>query len=231
MKRFYQEATVGESDGGFHVLLDGKPVKTPGRAVQRVPTRSLAQALAAEWAAQGEKIDPHSFRFRDHADFAIDVVSTEREETIEKLVSYAETDTLCYRADPGEALFRRQAEAWEPLLTAVEAREGVRFERISGVIHRSQPKETLEALRRRLQPENAFTLGGLQAVVSLSASLCIGLAALEPDADAAALFEVSELEEAWQAELWGRDAEAEDRRAKRAADFGAAIEFLKLLKG
>ena len=228
VKRFYKDVSVGEADGGFHVLLDTRPVKTPRRAPQTVPTRTLAEALAAEWAAQGETIDPASFRLRDHADYAIDIVGNERTETIAKLLGFGETDTLCYRAEPGEEMFRRQEAQWEPLLKAVEAREGVRFERVSGIIHRAQPVDTMARLAIRLATLDNFTLAGLFALVSLSASLCVGLAALEPEADIDELFALAELEEAFQAEQWGRDAEAEARMGKRAEDFAAAAEFLKL---
>ncbi|MCR2834825.1 ATP12 family chaperone protein [Parerythrobacter lacustris] len=230
MKRFYKDVTVGAVDGGFAVLLDGRPVKTPKRAPQIVPTRGLAEALAAEWAAQGETLDPRAFRFRDHADYALDIVGTDRAETIAQLLTFGETDTLCYRAEPGEALFRRQEERWEPLLQRLEAREGVRFIRISGVLHRPQPPESLAKLRERLTAFDDFTLGGLFAIVSLAASLVIGLEALEAGANLDELFALAELEEAWQAELWGRDAEAEARTAKRAADFTTAHEFLRLVR-
>lgn len=230
MKRFYRDVTVGAVGGGFTVLLDGRAVKTPKRVPQLVPTRPLAEALAAEWAAQGELLDTASFRFRDHTDYALDIVGTEREETIAKLLEFGETDTLCYRAEPGEALFRRQEERWEPLLQKLEAREGVRFVRVSGVLHRPQPQETLAKLRERLTTFDDFTLGGLFALVSLAASLVIGLEALEPEANVDELFALAELEEAWQAELWGRDAEAEARTAKRAADFATAHEFLRLVR-
>lgn len=230
MKRFYRDVTVDEVDGGLAVLLDGRPVKTPMRAPQVVPTRALAEALAAEWAAQGETLELSGFRFRDHADYALDIVGAERPETIAKLLAFAETDTLCYRADPGQALFQRQEAQWEPLLQAVEAREGVRFERIGGVLYRPQPPETLARLRERLDGLDDFTLAGLFALVSLAASLTVGLAALESEADADALFALAELEEAWQAEQWGRDSEAEARRTKRAADFATAFDFLRLVR-
>jgi chaperone required for assembly of F1-ATPase len=230
MKRFYKDVTVGAVGGGFAVLLDGRAVKTPKRAGQVVPTPALAEALAAEWAAQGETLDPRAFRFRDHADYALDIVGTERAETIAKLLAFGETDTLCYRAEPGEALFRRQEARWEPLLRALEAREGVRFVRISGVLHRPQPQETLAKLRERVSTFDDFTLAGVFAIVSLAASLAIGLEALEPEADPDELFALAELEEAWQAELWGRDTEAETRTAKRAADFAIAHEFLRLVR-
>ncbi len=230
MKRFYKDASVESSDSGFHVALDGRAVKTPQATVQTVSTRRLADALAAEWRAQGETIDPTSFRFRDHADHAIDLVARNPAGTIDTLLSFAETDTLCYRANPDEALYRRQQEVWEPLVAALEAREGIGLERINGIIHRPQPQASLETLRRKLGGFDGFTLAGLEAMTSLAASLCIGLAALESDAEADMLWDAAELEEGWQADLWGRDEQAEIRRSERRENFRAAFDFVRLVR-
>ncbi|WP_374409046.1 ATP12 family chaperone protein [Pelagerythrobacter sp.] len=230
MKRFYREAAAAEVDGGWQVALDGRAVKTAGGAPQIVPTRALAEALAAEWNAQGETLDPAAFLMRGMADHAIDTVRPDRSAAIAKLLAFGETDTLCYRADPDEPLHPRQREAWEPLLAALEAREGIRFERVSGVMHRAQPPETLDALRARLETFNEFTLAALQAMASLTASLCVALAALENDADAADLWALANLEEDWQADLWGRDAEAEARGTARGREFTVAQAFARLAR-
>ena len=195
-----------------------------------VPNAALAEALADEWRAQGEEIDPATFPYRDMADDAIDHVTADRAGIIHTLLPYAETDTLCYRADPDEPLYRRQREVWEPLLAAFEAREDVRFERASGVIHRAQPAETIARLRTRLEAVDDFTLAALQPMASLAASLTIALMALEPDADIAALWQAASLEELWQVELWGRDEAAEQRRERRGRDFAAAVEFARLVR-
>ena len=230
MKRFYKQVDVEREDGGWRVMLDGRPIRTQGGSAQVVPTRALADALAGEWARQGEEIDALAFPRRDMADYAIDRVAAQREETIARILRFAETDTLCYRADPDEPLHRKQRDVWEPLVTAFEAREGVRLERVSGVLHRPQPAATLAALRARLERENAFTLAALEALASLAASLCIALQALEPAADAESLWDAAELEEQWQADLWGREAEAEARRAKRRREFLRAVEFARLAR-
>ena len=146
------------------------------------------------------------------------------------LLRYAETDTLCYRADPDEPIHARQVERWEPLLAATQARYAVRFTRISGIIHRPQPPETLARLDEVLAEFDPFVLAALHTLTSLSASLVIGLAALEPGADSNALWIAAELEEEWQAEQWGRDAEAEDRRTRRAAAFANAVRFTRLAR-
>lgn len=229
MKRFYREVAIEEADGGWRVVLDGRAIKTALGAPQIVPSRALAEALAAEWSGQGEEIDPRTFPLRDMSDYAIDVVRADRAAAIGKLLAFAETDTLCYRADPDEPLYRRQQEVWEPLVTALEAREGIRLERVSGVIPRTQPQASLDALRARLGTFDDFALAALQTMASLGASLCVALGALEEDADPEALWSAAHLEEEWQAELWGRDAEAEARRDKRREEFLAAFRFARLL--
>lgn len=231
MKRFYTEVASEPCEGGYRVTLDGRPIRTQGGVPQVVPTAALAEALAAEWREQGETIDPATFAFRDMADYAIDHVANDRATVIDTLLAYAETDTMCYRADPDEALYRRQREVWEPLLTAFETREGVRMERTSGVVHRAQPAETLEKLRVRLDTQDDFTLAALQPLSSLAASLSIALMALERGADITALWHAASLEELWQADLWGRDEAAEQRRERRGRDFAAAAEFARLVRG
>lgn len=228
MKRFYRDVAVGAAGAGFGVLLDGRAVKTVGGQPQVVPTRPLAEAMAAEWAGQGETIDPAGFVLRDLADFALDVVAPDPAATIAELLPYAQTDTLCYRADPDEPLAVRQRTVWEPLLARAEARLGVRFVRVAGVIHRPQPADTLAGLDAALKPLDPFTLAALRAATALAASLVIGLEAIRPGADPDALWAAANLEEDWQAELWGHDAEAAARRARRLQAFAAAVRFAEM---
>lgn len=230
MKRFYRQVDVTEAEGGWQVMLDGRGVKTQGGRPQLVPTRAMAAAMAREWSDQGEEIDPSRFTMRDQSDYAIDVIAGDAADAIEKLLAYGDTDTLCYRADPDEPLYHRQQREWEPLVKAFEAREGVQMNRVSGVMHRPQPDETMARLRARLEQQCPFTLAGLQVLTTLAASLTIGLAALEADADIEALWRLANLEEDWQAELWGRDEQAEARQARRRAAFVSAYQWLQLLR-
>lgn len=230
MKRFYREVTVVEAGAGFGVQLDGRAIKTVSAHPQVVPTRALAEVLAQEWAEQGDEIDVARFLFRDMADYAIDVVSPDPAAAIESLLPYAATDTLCYRAEPDEPFAARQRLMWEPLLANAETRLGVRFVRISGVMHKPQPPETLARLRDELTTLDAFALAALRNTAGLAASLVIGLAALDPLADIDALWDAANLEEDWQAELWGKDWEAAELRAKRAAAFAAAARFAQLAR-
>ncbi len=231
MKRFYKQAGHANTETGWQVTLDGRKVKTQGGRQQIVPSAALAAALAAEWAAQGEEIDPATFMLRDLADYALDVVAHERDSVIATLLRYAETDTLCYRAEPDEPLHARQTAVWEPLLDAAESRWDIHFERISGIIHRPQPAATLKRLESVLLAHDDCTLAALNTLASLSASLIVALAAIEPDADLAALWNAAELEADWQVEQWGEDFEATARRERRLAAFTAAARFAELARG
>lgn len=228
MKRFWKQVSIVEADNGWRVLLDGRAIKTVGGRAQVLPTERLAHAVAEEWAAQGEDVDPRLFAFRDLADFAIDVIGADRAVQIADILRYGETDTLCYRADPGEALTERQDQVWEPLLTAAERRYDVHFERVAGVLHRPQPELTLQRLRAVLEAEDDFALAAVKTLASLAASLTLALAALDGESDPEALWDAANLEEDWQAELWGKDAEAIERRTRRGRDFATAARFAQL---
>jgi chaperone required for assembly of F1-ATPase len=230
VKRFYKSVSVEAAEGGWGVRLDGRAVKTVGGRPQTVPTQALAQALADEWAAQGDEIDAAAFLYRDMTDYVLDVVAHDPAGTMRAILPYAQTDTLCYRADPDEALWAHQQAVWEPVLTGSEARYGLRFERISGIIHRPQPAETLARMEDIVAGKDAFTLAALMNLSSLAASLVIALLALEAEADLDALWDAASLEETWQADLWGRDREAEERREKRRAGFMAAARFAALAR-
>jgi chaperone required for assembly of F1-ATPase len=230
MKRFYKDVLVEADAGGWRVLLDGRGIRTAGRRAQIVPTQALARAMAAEWTAQGEQLDAALFRLREIADYAIDIVAPDRAAAIHDLLPYGETDTLCYRGDPGEPLTLRQEQLWEPLLVAAERRWDVHFERIGGVVHRPQPPATLARLATVLATESDFSLAALRELASLANSLVIALAAIAPDADPQALWQAANLEEDWQAELWGKVAEAQAHRARRFSDFVGAMLFAQLAR-
>ena len=230
MKRFWKDVAVEPSAGSWRVTLDGRPIRTQGGSPQIVPRPALAEALAREWRRQEEEVDPKAFPLRDLVDFAIDTARREREATIAKLLKYAETDTLCYRADPDEPLYRRQVELWEPLLTACEARHGVKLTCVSGVVHRPQPDKSMARLHEVLAAENDFSLAALHTLAPLAASLTVALAALEDEADPPALFSAANCEQDWQAELWGWDAEAEHSRSTRLARFETAVRFARLAR-
>jgi chaperone required for assembly of F1-ATPase len=230
MKRFYRDATLGQAPGGFSVLLDGRAVRTQGGRAQVVPAHALGKAMVAEWADQGDPIDTKAFVCRDLADYAIDVIAPDPAAAVAALVAYAETDTLCYRAEPDAPVAARQHERWDPLVAAAEARLGVIFVPVEGIMPRPQPAATITAIAAHCTALDPFALSALRTLAGLAASLIVGLAALEPDADLPALWDAANLEEDWQAELWGKDAEAEERRAWRRAQFLAAARFAALAR-
>jgi len=225
MKRFYKNAGFEPAANGWQATLDDRPIRTQGGKQQIVPTETAARLLAQEWQAQGDKIDPKSFFFRDLADFAIDIVHPRRADTVGKLLSYAETDTLCYRADPDEALYQRQQVVWEPIVQACEACHGAVFERTSGILHRPQNPQTLAALRSRLENEDEFTLSALVTLASLAASIIVPLSVIDRTAQVNHLFDAANCEEDWQAELWGWDELAQATRKTRLEAFEKASQF------
>ncbi len=229
MRRFYKDVSVSLEGSGWRVQLDGKSIRTPAKAAQIVPREALAQVMALEWSAQSAEIDPAAFILRDMADYAIDVVARDPAAAAANLLRFAETDTLCYRAEAGEALHDRQIEVWEPLLRSAEQRWDVYFERVSGILHRPQPPATLARMAAVIAPFDPFTIGALTTLTTLTASLVIGLAALEDGADGEALWAAANLEEDWQAEQWGKDDEALALRARRFMEFESAMRFAGLV--
>ncbi len=229
MKRFYKEATVRPRDGGWHVFLDDKPVRTPGRNALAVPSEQLGRALAGEWNAQGERIDPRAMPLTGLANAAIDRVAPDKEAFARALAVYGESDLLCYRAEAPERLSARQAEAWDPILAWARRRYDVDFELVCGVIHRAQPQGTVDQLVQAVAARGAFQLAGLSPLVTVSGSLLIALAVAEEGVGFEQAWAAATLDEQWQAETWGEDEEAARALAARRADFEAGWRFLKLL--
>ena len=230
MKRFYKDVGVRAEAEGWQVTLDGRGLKTQGGAAQIVPTRALADALAQEWDVQGETIDPAGFPLRDMADYAIDRVSTDPSTAIAAIMPFAETDTLCYRADEGDALRDRQEAVWEPLVAAAEKALDSRFSRVTGITYAPHPPSTRARVVEELEEMDSFTLAALQNLASLAASLIAALAALDGRQDADTLFAAANLEEDWQAQQWGWEHEALARRDARARGFALAQRFARLAR-
>ncbi|WP_420142960.1 ATP12 family chaperone protein [Sphingobium sp.] len=228
MKRFYTDVTVAAEDGGFAIRLDGRPVRTPARAPLALPTAALAQAVAGEWRAQGETVDPASMPMTGLANAAIDHVAPGPTTFAAGVLRYAQSDLLCYRADGPDALVARQASAWEPLLDWARARYGVDFAVTQGIIPVPQPDETLARFEAVVAAIDPFTLVGLSTLVTLSGSLVCGLAVVQGDHDAGSVWQAAEIDEAWQVEQWGEDAEAAARAVRRADDFAMAAAFCAL---
>jgi chaperone required for assembly of F1-ATPase len=229
MKRFYKAVALADANGGFEIRLDGRPVKTPARAALALPTRSLAEAVAGEWEAQGDKVDPRSMPLTGLANAAIDRVAPDPAFFAADLARYGESDLLCYRAEEPPELVARQREQWDPLLAWARGRYDITFETITGIMHRPQPEATVARLAEAVAANDAFRLAGLSPLVTISASLLIALAlsegAIEPDA----AFDAAHLDELFQVERWGEDSLATEAREARRRDFRAAARFLSLL--
>ena len=226
MKRFYQSAAVGE---GGRILLDGRPVKTPGRRDLAAPAAALAEAVADEWNAQGETVEPRSMPLTGLANAAIDRIAPDPAAFADGLAAYGESDLLCYRAEGPAPLAARQAELWDPILAWAQQRYEIVLEVALGVIHMPQPPETLARLRAALAERDIFALAGLSPLVTISGSLLIALALAEGAISLDQAWAAATLDERWQAEQWGEDAEAAAALADRRRDFAAAARFLALL--
>lgn len=230
MKRFWKSAEVVE-DGGFAVSLDGKPIKTPARSGLVLPTRDLAEAIAAEWRECGETVDPGAMPLTGLANAAIDRVAPNKSKFAAGLARYAEADLTCYRAEGPEALVARQAESWDVLLAWARRRYDVDFACVSGVMHVPQPEETVRKLGHAVAMLDSFQLAGLSPLVTVGGSLVAALAVLEEMMPAEDAWEAVSLDDRWQLEQWGDDAEARAALDARRRDFLAAARFLELLRG
>ena len=227
-KRFWNEATTTEVEGGYAIHLDGRGVKTPAKTPLVVPTAALAGRIAAEWDAQDEVINPGTMPFTRTANSALDKVATQHAEVAEMLAAYGDADLLCYRADSPEALVARQAERWDPLLDWAGATLGARLEPRTGVIHAPQDPGALAALSGRVHAQGAFELAAFHDLVGLSGSLILAFATTEGHADPDTLWELSRLDERWQEEQWGVDDEARAIEAIKQAEFLHAAQFWQL---
>jgi chaperone required for assembly of F1-ATPase len=227
VQRFYEQAQADEKGG---ISLDGRPVRTPGRALLEVPAPKLAAAIAAEWNRQGDKVDPRSMPMTGLANAAIDRIAPDPEAFALGLSVFGESDLLCYRAEAPFRLVERQSAHWDPILAWARRRYDVDFEVASGIIHRAQPKATTDRLAAATLARSPFELAGLSPLVTVSGSLLIALAVAEQAIDLETAWSAAVLDEQWQIETWGEDPDAVRALAERRRDFEAGFEFLALLR-
>jgi len=231
-KRFYANVTIDTAapEEGFAILLDGRAVRTPKKMPLVVPTRALAEAIAAEWAAQGERIDPQTMPLSKLAITAIDGVGGAAAEVAAEIVKFAGSDLLCYRAEGPEALVQRQAEVWDALLQWCEAELGACFILAEGVMPVEQSREALDRIAVEVAPFDALALTGLHVMMTLTGSALLALAHAKGRLSLEEAWAAAHLDEDWQISQWGEDAEAAERRAVRWAEMQAASRFLELLR-
>jgi chaperone required for assembly of F1-ATPase len=230
VKRFYEKVSVETSeDDSYGLRLDGRPVRTPSRSLLVVPSPGLARAIADEWRAQVEDIDPRTMPLTGLANAAIDRIAPERRAFVQSLAAYGESDLLCYRAEGPAALAARQAEQWDPWLAWARTRFDVDFRLVEGVMHRRQPDETVARLRNAVAARRPFELAGLTPLVTVGGSLILALALAERAIGLEAAWSAATVDEQWQIEQWGEDAEAWRALEFRRAEFEAGYRFLTLL--
>lgn len=228
-RRFWQAAQVERAGEGWQVALDGKPIRTPGKLPLVLPTRALAQAIADEWDAQTDVIDPNAMPLTRAANSAVEKVTPQFAAVAGMLAAYAETDLLCYRASAPATLADRQAAGWDPLIDWAARALKSPLKITEGVIPVAQDGAVLARLRARLDALTPWQLTALHDLVTLPGSLILGLAVLEGRLDADEAHALSRLDETFQAEQWGRDDEAEAAAASRREAMGVAARLLDLL--
>ena len=226
MKRFWTDVAI---DADRVVTLDGKPVRTPGRRPLALPTDALAEAVAEEWRAVGETIDPRTMPLTGLANAATDPIANDPAQFAARLAAYGESDLLCYRADGPPLLVERQAAAWDPLLAWARGRYDVAFAVTEGVMHVAQPDATIARLHEAVAAYDDFRLAGLSPVVTLTGSLVIGLALIEGRLDADRAWAAAGIDEDWSVEMWGEDWQATQLRELKRKEFGVGVAFLGLL--
>lgn len=218
IRRFWKTVDVGSVDGGWAVLLDGRTPKTPAKAPLVLPTEAAARLAAEEWAAQGEFLDPATMPATRLASTAIDRIGQAREPVADEIAAYAGSDALCYRAEHPTALVERQAREWSPWLDWAAREMDVALQPVAGIVHRPQSPEAVARVKAHALTLDDFRLTGLATAVPLFGSAVLGLALERGALSGEEAFRLSRLEEAFQEDQWGVDAEAAERTAARRAE-------------
>ncbi|HWP14814.1 MAG TPA: ATP12 family protein [Xanthobacteraceae bacterium] len=225
-KRFYERAAIGEN-APYPVLLDGRVVKTPAGSTLAAPSAALAEAIAAEWNAQGERIDPATMPLTRLANTIIDGVASNSGPVAEEVAKYLESDLVCYRADAPEGLIAAQAQHWDPVLAWTRDAHGARFVLSEGVMFVAQPESAVAGVRAAI-PSNPWRLGAVHLITTLTGSALIALAVAAGELSVEDAWAAAHVDEDWNMKLWGRDEIALARRAARFADMQAAGTVLSL---
>ncbi|MEC8674150.1 MAG: ATP12 family protein [Pseudomonadota bacterium] len=228
--RFYKSVSLAEEAGGLAVRLDGRTVKTPAGTPAFLPSRALAEAVAGEWDAQGEEIDAGSMPVFSLAVTVIDRVTPQRAAILDELTAYGGNDLICYQDGEDAELAARQAEGWGPWLDWARSDLGAPLQVARSIMPVMQPQASLDALAAAAAAHDDWELGMLYRATTLGGSLVLGLAMLRGRMDSEGLFTTAFLDELWQAEKWGSDWEAEDRRAMIRGELDQAHRFLGLLR-
>ncbi len=229
-KRFYKAVRIRGEQPPFAILADKRCIKTPMKADLAVPVLPLAKALAKEWDAQLEVIDPASMPLTRLCNTAIDRVGAQPARIVQEIVDFAASDLVCYRADGPEGLVRRQKDAWDPLLQFVSRKFDAELVSVVGLVHRAQPVATLQAVSDFLNEQDPFVLTAIHNMTTLTGSCVIALAVYDGVLSGGKAWSAAHVDEDWQIKHWGEDAEAGMRRAANKREFDAALQFLEILR-
>jgi chaperone required for assembly of F1-ATPase len=227
-KRFYKEAGVAPADGGFSVTLDGRPIRTPSGRQVVAPTRGIAEAISAEWNAQGETIDPLTMPLTRFAN-SVGEVADRVDAVADDVEKYLGSDLLFYRAGHPEALVAREAAYWDPVLTWAANHLGAHFILSEGIVHVSQPAQAIKAARD-VFPADPWSVAALHVVTTVTGSALLALALLRGALDSDQVWAAAHVDDDWNVEKWGVDEEVAARRAARFIDFRAAVTILEAMK-
>jgi chaperone required for assembly of F1-ATPase len=228
-KCFYKDVAVKAEGAGAALLLDGKTVRTPAKKPLVLPSRALAEAVADEWRAQGERIDPTTMPLTKLANSAIDGVAGREQAVIDDIMNHAASDLLCYRAPGPRGLVEAQAKHWDTVLAWAKEALGAPLVLGEGVVHVAQPQASLDRLRQALAGRDPFSLAALHVMTALTGSALLALAAALGRLTPEEAWRAAHVDEDWQVSQWGEDQEAAERRANRRRDFTAAARTLRLL--
>jgi chaperone required for assembly of F1-ATPase len=227
-RRFYKTVSVTGSAAPFSVRLDERPLRSPQKRALDLPTRALADAVAAEWEMQGEKVDPQSMPVTRLANTALDRVAPDLDRIIGEIVDFAGSDLTCYRAEKPQGLAERQAKAWQPVLDWARSALGAEFTVTEGVVHIQQPAATLQATRDYLAGKSPWALTAIHNVTTLTSSALIAVMACDGAIPASEAWAAAHIDEDWQIEHWGWDEEARHRRNYRKREFDICLRFCEL---
>ncbi|GGB58269.1 ATPase [Roseibium aquae] len=226
-KRFYKLAQAVEMETGFAIHLDGRPVKTPSKSVLIIPVRPIAEAVAGEWNSQEKEINPARMPLTRLANTAQDAVEERFADVADEIARFAGNDALCYRADEPDRLCERQRTLWDPVLDWAGTELGGRFVLIEGIMHRDQPEELVSAFRGSLDRLTPLQLAAFHTITTLTGSAVLAFAIWQDHLAPDAVWAAAHVEEDWNIELWGEDAEAARLRAYKRTEFDAAVLTLK----
>ena len=229
-KRFYEHVAIKDEGDGTALLLDGRPVRTPGKAPFVLPNAALAEAIGEEWRGQGARIDPQTMPLTRLANSVIDGVKGNEGAVVADILKYAGSDLLCYRAEGPKGLVAIQSKHWDPILAFAQQDFGASMRLSEGVMHVEQPQASLDAIKKRLNEFDAWSLAALHVMTGLSGSALLALAVALGRLTPEDVWAAAHVDEDWQIDQWGEDEEAKERRKNRHRDFAAAARMLNLLE-